>query len=113
MIDLERLGRELESRRKENRIGRAELARGIGVSQTYIWLIEHARPRSSGEPSRPSEDVLHAWTMALGMTDEESRHMRELAGYFGQRVTPLRLMSRAERQPRRPQIHMVPATEPT
>jgi len=83
MIDLERLGRELRGRRRALRIPSAELARRISVSPTYVWLIEQAKPRPRGEPSRPSEELLDRWTMALGMDDGEAQHIRELAGYFG------------------------------
>ncbi len=82
MIDLPTLGRELRQRRRALRIPSAEFARRIGVSQTYVWLIEAAKPRSSGEPSRPSEDLLQRWTEALGMTESEARRIYELAGYF-------------------------------
>jgi transcriptional regulator with XRE-family HTH domain len=82
MIDLPTLGRELRQRRRALRIPSAEFARRIGVSQTYVWLIEAAKPRQSGEPSRPSEDLLQRWTEALGMTEPEARHIHELAGYF-------------------------------
>src|SRR5579859_6497895 len=82
MLDLPALGVELRRRRRALRIPSAEFARRIGVSQTYVWLIEAAKPRSSGEPSRPSEDLLQRWTAALGMSESESRRIRELAGYF-------------------------------
>jgi predicted transcriptional regulator len=46
MLDLSTLGRELRTRRRALRIPSAELARKIGVSQTYVWLpvahFEHA-----------------------------------------------------------------------
>jgi transcriptional regulator with XRE-family HTH domain len=88
MLDLETLGRELRERRKGLRIRSAELARRIGVSQTYVWLIESAKPRAGGEPSRPGEDVLARWTAALGMDAEETRRIRALAGYFDPEVRP-------------------------
>jgi transcriptional regulator with XRE-family HTH domain len=83
MLDLPTLGRELRSRRRALRIPSAELARRIGVSPTYIWLIEHAKPRSNGEPSRPSDDLLRRWTSAIGLSASEAQQIRELAGYFG------------------------------
>lgn len=82
MIDLPTLGHELRRRRRSLRIPSAEFARRIGVSQTYVWLIEAAKPRKSGEPSRPSEYLLQRWTEALGMTETEARQIYELAGYF-------------------------------
>jgi hypothetical protein len=53
------------------------------VSQTYVWLIEQSKPRKSGEPSRPREDLLMRWTAALGMSASEAQQIREFAGYFG------------------------------
>jgi transcriptional regulator with XRE-family HTH domain len=86
MLDLSRLGHELRTRRRALRIPSAELARRIGVSPTYIWLIEQAKPRQGGEPSRPSEDLLSRWMAALGMTESDAQRIRELAGYFGPAV---------------------------
>jgi transcriptional regulator with XRE-family HTH domain len=82
MLDLTRLGHELRTRRRALRIPSAELARRIGVSPTYVWLIEQSKPRKSGEPSRPSEDLLRRWMAALGMDTSEAQRIRELAGYF-------------------------------
>jgi transcriptional regulator with XRE-family HTH domain len=81
-IDLSTLGAALRARRKSLRMPSAQLARRIEVSPTYIWLIEQAKPRSSGEPSRPSEELLLRWMRALGMDREEMYRMMELAGYF-------------------------------
>jgi transcriptional regulator with XRE-family HTH domain len=83
MLDLSTLGRELRTRRRALRIPSAELARRIGVSPTYVWLIEQSKPRKSGEPSRPGEDLLTRWTAALGMSASEAQQIREFAGYFG------------------------------
>jgi transcriptional regulator with XRE-family HTH domain len=81
-IDLATLGTDLRIRRRSLRIPSAELARRLEVSPTYVWLIEGAKRRSSGEPSRPSKDLLLRWTRVLGMDREETRRMLELAGYF-------------------------------
>jgi transcriptional regulator with XRE-family HTH domain len=83
MPDLSRLGHELRTRRRALRIPSAELARRIGVSPTYVWLIEQSKPRKSGEPSRPREDLLRRWMAALGMDASEAQQIREFAGYFG------------------------------
>jgi transcriptional regulator with XRE-family HTH domain len=83
MLDLSKLGHELRTRRRALRIPSAELARRIGVSPTYVWLIEQSKPRKSGEPSRPSEDLLRKWTSAIGMSATDAQEIRELAGYFG------------------------------
>jgi transcriptional regulator with XRE-family HTH domain len=80
--DLPALGAALRTRRRSLRIPSAELARRIEISPTYVWLVERAKERSSGEPSRPSEELLLRWTRALGMHEEEARHLLALAGYF-------------------------------
>lgn len=80
-MDLERLGVELRNRRRTLRMSGTELARRVGISPTYVWLIERARERPSGEPSRPSEDVLADWARALSLNEDETRRIRELAGY--------------------------------
>jgi hypothetical protein len=54
------------------------------VSQTYVWLIEQSKPRKSGEPSRPGEDLLRRWMAALGMDASDAQRIRDLAGYFGE-----------------------------
>jgi transcriptional regulator with XRE-family HTH domain len=81
-LDLYSLGRELRERRRMLRIPSAELARRIGVSQTYVWMIESAAPRKNGQPSRPSEDVLGQWARALGMGPVDTERLLALAGYF-------------------------------
>jgi transcriptional regulator with XRE-family HTH domain len=106
MIDLPTLGRELRQRRRALRMPSAEFARRIGVSQTYVWLIEAAKPRPSGEPSRPSEDLLQRWTEALGMTESEARHIHELAGYFDSDAL------RAYRDSRPSKQHVVRSSSP-
>src|SRR5947209_1544779 len=111
MSDLVALGAELRRRRKAQGLSSAELARRIGVSPTYVWLIEGAKPRpSSGEPSRPSEDVLHRWAAALDTAEYEQERIRELAGYSGParlRRAPLYsppMAPPALREPDRPDI---------
>ena len=101
MLDLQALGRELRERRRMLRITSAELARRIGVSPTYIWLIESASPRKNGLPSRPSEEVLRQWTQALGMGSVDSERMLALAGYFGMAADASRPASRLRREPNR------------
>jgi Bifunctional DNA primase/polymerase, N-terminal len=62
-------------------------------SQTYVWLIEQSKPRKSGEPSRPGEDLLRRWMAALGMSESDVQRIRELAGYFGEDAHHVREMS--------------------
>ena len=66
----------------------AEIARRVGVSPTYIWIVEHARPRKGGEPSRPSEDVLRRWANALRMDERYARQILRLAGYEVESSSP-------------------------
>lgn len=80
-MDLVKLGEELRARRKALGIPRAELARRVGVTPTYIWLIENARPRKGGEPSRPSQEVLLRWARTLGIDERYTRRTLAMAGY--------------------------------
>jgi transcriptional regulator with XRE-family HTH domain len=80
-MDLRRLGSVLREQREAVGIPAAEIARRVGVSPTYIWMVEQARPRKGGEPSRPSEPVLERWTRALGMDARYARQVLLLAGY--------------------------------
>lgn len=79
--DLTALGRELRLRRRDLRLSGPAVAHRIGVSPGYIWLIERARPRPGGEPSRPSPDVLERWLQALMIEGEDALRLRALAGY--------------------------------
>jgi transcriptional regulator with XRE-family HTH domain len=80
--DLAAMGKTLEERRREAGISRAEIARRVDVSTNYIWTVERARARKSGEPSQPSKDVLQRWIAALGWDDDAHRRMvMELAGH--------------------------------
>jgi transcriptional regulator with XRE-family HTH domain len=80
-MNLQRLGAVLHERREALGIPRTEIARRVGVTPTYVWLIEGARPRKNGEPSRPTEAVLERWARALGMDDRYTRQILLLAGY--------------------------------
>jgi transcriptional regulator with XRE-family HTH domain len=81
MIDMIRLASVLRERRESLGISAAEIARRVGVSPTYVWMIENAKPRKGGEPSRPSSAVLEKWARALGMDDRYARQVLRLAGY--------------------------------
>jgi transcriptional regulator with XRE-family HTH domain len=83
-MDLERLGSVLRERREALGIPAAEIARRVGVSPAYVWMVENARPRKSGEPSRPREAVLDRWTRALGMDERYARQVLRLGGYGGE-----------------------------
>ncbi|HLJ66843.1 MAG TPA: helix-turn-helix transcriptional regulator [Chloroflexota bacterium] len=115
-MDLDRLGTALRERREALGIPRTELARRVGVTPTYIWLVENAKPRQSGQPSRPAEHVIERWTRALGMDERYTRQALRLAGYGEQQApvdtamlaaapavlaapTTVRPMARARREP--------------
>lgn len=80
-MNLLELGTALRERREALGIPRTELARRVGVTPTYIWLVETAKPRPNGEPSRPTAGVLERWTEALGMDRRYRDQALRLAGY--------------------------------
>jgi Helix-turn-helix domain len=65
-VDLETLGAALRERREALGIPRTELARRVGVTPTYVWLVEGARP----------------WARSLGMDDRYTRQALVLAGHL-------------------------------
>jgi transcriptional regulator with XRE-family HTH domain len=79
--DLRALGRALRERRKAVGTPRAEFARRLGVSPTYVWMVEQTKPRASGAPSRPSRSLLHRWSETLLMSDQDRGYLLTLAGY--------------------------------
>jgi predicted transcriptional regulator len=80
--DLKRVGQWLRARRTEQHIARTDLARSVGVSPTYLWMVEEARERANGEASQPGQPLLRQLATELGMTDQESHDLLRLAGYF-------------------------------
>lgn len=80
-MDLTRLGAALRERREALGIPRTEIARRVDVTPTYVWLIETAKTRSGGEPSRPTQSVLERWSVALGMDERYTKQVLALAGY--------------------------------
>ena len=80
-MDLTRLGAALRERREALGIPRTEIARRVDVTPTYVWLIETAKTRSGGEPSRPTQSVLERWSVALGMDERYTKQLLALAGY--------------------------------
>lgn len=97
-MDLERLGAALRERREAMGTPRTEVARRVGVTPTYIWLVENARPRQGGQPSRPAEAVIERWTRALGMDERYTRQALRLAGY-GNAETERETMTAAPTMP--------------
>jgi transcriptional regulator with XRE-family HTH domain len=80
-IDLPELGRRLRARREALDLTREELSNRVGVTPTYIFLVEGAKPRQTGTPSRPKRETLRRWIEALGWTGEEENQILALAGY--------------------------------
>ncbi len=80
-MSLTELGAALRERREALGIPRTELARRIGVTPTYVWLLETAKPRRNGEPSRPTPSVLERWADALGMDHRYRDQVLHMAGY--------------------------------
>jgi transcriptional regulator with XRE-family HTH domain len=81
-VDLETLGAALRERREALGIPRTELARRVGVTPTYVWLVEGARPRKGGKPSRAGQAVIERWARSLGMDDRYTRQALVLAGHL-------------------------------
>ncbi len=79
-MNLVRLGGMLEERRKALGMPRAELARLLGVSENYVWLVERARRRKNGNPTQPSKELLEKWVAALRWGTEQRGQILELAG---------------------------------
>jgi transcriptional regulator with XRE-family HTH domain len=80
-MDLVDLGEELRRRREALDLTREELSRRIDMTPMYIYMVEGARPRRTGKPSQPKRETLKLWTEALGMTEEETNHILQLADY--------------------------------
>jgi predicted transcriptional regulator len=91
--DLKRVGRWLRTRRTEQHIARTDLARRVGVSPTYLWMVEEARERANGEASQPGQPLLSQLATELGMTDQESHDLLRLAGYTPVEDGPVALMT--------------------
>ena len=81
-MDMEELGQVLLERREALGISRAEIARRIGVSPSYVWLVEEAKPRKSGNPSQPSKEVLESWAKVLGWDAPYTRQLLVLSGHI-------------------------------
>ena len=80
-MDLIELGRTLRQRREDIGVPRAVLAQRIGVSSTYMWMIERAAPRKNGEPSQPSKELVERWAAALGLSALAVAEALALAGH--------------------------------
>ncbi len=92
-MDLKQLGVALRERREALGLPRTELARRVGLTPTYVWMIEGAKPRSNGEPSRPTEAVLERWVRSLGMDERYLDQALRMAGYDERRATTSRTAS--------------------
>ncbi|XVS61593.1 helix-turn-helix transcriptional regulator [Actinosynnema sp. CA-299493] len=86
------VGLEPGGRRKVTGLRREELALLAGLSTDYYQRIEQ------GREVRPSDDVLDALAGALGLGDEERRHLFTLA-HAARRPVPARADRRPDRVP--------------
>lgn len=80
-MDLQRLGEVLRDHRQERNIPRTRLARQVGVSPSYLWMVEEAKPRATGQPSRPSRHLLGQLGVSLRLGPAETRYLLQLGGY--------------------------------
>ncbi len=87
-MDLIELGELMEERRKAIGISRAELARRVSVSPSYVWMVENAKPRTDGEPSQPSRELLERWAKALGWDEPYAKQLTVLAGHVSAGTQP-------------------------
>ncbi len=58
-----------------------ELSSEIGVTATYLWLLEKGWTNPGRKPPQPSIDVVAALIMALDVTEENAKLLLEYAGY--------------------------------
>jgi transcriptional regulator with XRE-family HTH domain len=86
-MDLVQLGKLLQERRSILGMPRAVVARRVGVSPSYIWRIEEAKPREGGGPSQPSQQLLERWAAALGWDESYVRQLLVLAGHLSPEVS--------------------------
>jgi len=96
-MDLQQFGALMEAQREQIGKTRAELARELGVSANYLWMIERAKPRRSGAPSQPSRRLVERWATILWEGDENLPDIvvgaAVLAGY-----TPVRRVRGTEKR---------------
>src|SRR5436190_5251823 len=100
--DARRVGELLKLRRDELGLRRSEVARRVGISPTYVAMIEDARPREGGRgsPSRPTADILLAWSSALALGEPQTEELLAAAGYAAPRaVAEFRQLTAAEPLP--------------
>jgi transcriptional regulator with XRE-family HTH domain len=67
--DLAELGDFLRDRREGLGLRKSDVARRVGVTPSYVTLIEDATPRRQGrgKPTQPSRDVLVSWVRVLDL----------------------------------------------
>lgn len=76
-MELLELGRVLQERREAIGIPKAEIARRVEVSESYIGMIEQGK-------RRPSKEKLERWADALGWDAIYTRQLLTLAGHIPQ-----------------------------
>jgi transcriptional regulator with XRE-family HTH domain len=74
-MELSELGRVLRERRKAIGIPKAEIARRVEVSKSYVGMVEQGK-------RRPSKPVLEHWAAALGWDEDYTEQLLALAGHI-------------------------------
>jgi Helix-turn-helix domain len=79
--ELLQLGDLLKQWRERLGLRRVDVARRVGISPSYVAVVEDAIVRPGGKPSRPKQPLLRAWCRALGMTRQDLALALDYAGY--------------------------------
>ena len=77
-MDLIELGSLLKRRREELDLTQREIADMVGITVSYLAMLESAKNPKTGKPSKPSFNVLQRLMHALNLDDMK---LMELAGY--------------------------------
>jgi transcriptional regulator with XRE-family HTH domain len=83
-VEVLELARVLRERREAIGTPKAEIARRVEVSESYVGMVEQGR-------RRPSKAVLERWTAALGWDEASTQQVLTMAGHITQEQdsTPL------------------------
>jgi transcriptional regulator with XRE-family HTH domain len=76
-MELLELARVLRERREAIGIPKAEIARRVEVSESYVAMVEQGK-------RRPSRAVLERWAAALGWDEVYTQQLLTLAGHIAQ-----------------------------
>ena|SRR5947208_6400900 len=76
-MELSELGSVLRERREAIGISKAEIARRVEVSESYVGMVERGK-------RRPSKPVLEPWAATLGWDEVYTQQLLALAGHISQ-----------------------------